>query len=64
MNLTNDSTYEDFQKTNFYKSMKKYVMTMTPSGSNSEPFTSQQAENMMTSFYWRSYNHENLEGIL
>jgi len=61
MKLTNDSTYEDFQNTNFYKSMKNYVMTLAPSGS--EPFTSQQAESMMNSFYWRSYNHENLEGI-
>ena len=61
MNLTNKSTYEDFQKTNFYKSMKDYVMTQSPAGS--ESFTEQQAENMMESFYWRSYFHDNLEGI-
>ena len=63
MKLTNNSTYKQFQGTNFYKSMKNYVMTMTPAGSNAEPFTEQQAEGMMNSFYWRSYNQENLEGI-
>ena len=63
MTLTNTSTYKEFQKTEFYKSMKNYVMTMSPSGSDAEPFTEQQAEGMMNSFYWRSYNQENLAGI-
>ena len=61
MNLTNESTYKDFQKTIFYKSMKDHVMTQAPTGQ--EPFTEQQAEGMMNSFYWRSYFHDNLEGI-
>jgi len=61
MTLTNTSTYKEFQTTNFYKSMKNYVMTQSPTGS--EPFTEQQAESMMDSFYWRSYFQGNLEGI-
>tara|TARA_R100001163_G_scaffold26788_2_gene21783 strand:- start:396 stop:584 length:189 start_codon:yes stop_codon:yes gene_type:complete len=61
MKLTNDSTYKDFQKTNFYKLTKNHVMTQAPTGR--EPFTEQQAENMMNSFYWRSHFGESLEGI-
>ena len=61
MTLSNTSTYKEFQTTEFYKQMKKYVMTQAPTGS--EPFTEQQAEGMMDSFYWRSYYKENLEGI-
>ena len=61
MNLSNNSTYKDFQKTNFYKSTKEYVMTQAPTGR--EPFTEQQAEGMMNSFYWRSHFGESLEGI-
>jgi len=61
MKLTKNSTYKQFQKTIFYKSMKEYVMTQAPYGS--EPFTEQQAEGMMDSFYWRSHFNGNLEGI-
>jgi len=61
MTLSNTSTYKEFQTTEFYKSMKEYVMTQAPTGS--EPFTEQQAEGMMDSFYWRSYYKDNLEGI-
>ena len=59
--LTNNSTYKEFQKTNFYKITKDYVMTQSPVGR--EPFTEQQAESMLNSFYWRSYSQDNLEGI-
>ena len=51
MTLSNTSTYKEFQTTEFYKSMKNYVMTMSPAGSDAEPFTEQQAEGMMNSFY-------------
>tara|TARA_R100001510_G_scaffold51054_1_gene50548 strand:+ start:403 stop:591 length:189 start_codon:yes stop_codon:yes gene_type:complete len=61
MTLTNTSTYKEFQTTNFYKSMKNYVMTQAVTGS--EPFTEQQAEGMLNNFYWRSYSADNLEGI-
>jgi hypothetical protein len=61
MTLSNTSTYKEFQTTKFYKSMKNYVMTQAPTGS--EPFTEQQAEGMLNSFYWRSYHKDNLEGI-
>ncbi len=61
MKLTNDSTYKDFQKTNFYKSMKNYLMTQ--SLLNSKPFTQEKAEEFFNDFYWRSYSNESLEGI-
>lgn len=61
MTLTNNSTYKEFQTTNFYKSMKNYVMTQ--SLLNSEPFTQEKAEEFLNLFYWRSYNSESLQGI-
>jgi len=61
MTLTNTSTYKEFQTTNFYKSMKDYVMTQ--SLVNSQPFTEDKAEEFLNSFYWRSYNNESLKGI-
>ena len=61
MQLSNSSTYKEFQTTDFYKSVKDHVMTQAPAGS--EPFTEQQAEGMLNNFYWRSYYNDNLEGI-
>ena len=61
MTLTKTSTYKEFQTTNFYSEMINYLTTTAMP--HREPFTDQQAENMMNEFYWRSYWGESLEGI-
>ena len=63
MQLSNTSTYKEFQTTDFYKEQKDYLKTKKPVGADRELFTEQQAEGMMNSFYWRSYWANNLEGI-
>ena len=61
MALTKESTYEEFQTTDFYTQMIAYLTTAAMP--NRDVFTQAEAEDMMNSMYWRCYWGENLEGI-
>lgn len=60
MTLTNEATLEQFKATEFYTSMKKYMLETPINGKLLKPET---VEEVLEGSYWRMWNNENLEGM-
>lgn len=60
MTLTNEATLEQFKTTEFYTSMKKYMLETPINGKLLKPET---VEEVLEGSYWRMWNNDNLEGM-